>query len=78
MPELPTTNCIRELRATQGAMTQIELPKNLGVTRQTVNAIELGKYPPLTGSRLQDCRCIRTAARRSIAIQAIKPGIKKG
>jgi putative transcriptional regulator len=46
MPELPTTNCIRELRATQGAMTQIELPKNLGVTRQTVNAIELGKYPP--------------------------------
>lgn len=46
MPELPITNCIRELRATHGAMTQLELAQQLGVTRQTVNAIELGKYSP--------------------------------
>lgn len=27
-------------------MTQLELAKQIGVTRQTVNAIELGKYSP--------------------------------
>ena len=46
MPELPITNCIRELRAAHGEMTQLELAQQLGVTRQTVNAIELGKYSP--------------------------------
>jgi len=46
MPELPVTNCIRELRATHDEMTQLELAKKLGITRQTVNAIELRKYSP--------------------------------
>lgn len=46
MPELPISNCIRELRIEQGEMTQLELAKKIGVTRQTVNAIELGKYSP--------------------------------
>ena len=27
-------------------MTQLELARKIGVTRQTVNAIELGKYSP--------------------------------
>jgi len=27
-------------------MTQLNLAKQIGVTRQTVNAIELGKYSP--------------------------------
>ena len=27
-------------------MTKFELAKNLGVTRQTMNALELGKYSP--------------------------------
>lgn len=37
------TNNIREVR---GEMTQAELARQLGVTRQTVIAIEQGKYSP--------------------------------
>jgi len=40
------TNSIRALRFTNGEMTQAELAKRLGVTRQTVIAIEQGKYSP--------------------------------
>jgi putative transcriptional regulator len=39
-------NRIRELRAMHGEMTQQALADRLGVTRQTVIAIELGKYSP--------------------------------
>jgi putative transcriptional regulator len=39
-------NRIRELRAAHGEMTQQALADRIGVTRQTVNAIELGKYSP--------------------------------
>jgi putative transcriptional regulator len=39
-------NRIRELRFNQGEMTQQALAERIGVTRQTVNAIELGKYSP--------------------------------
>ena len=46
MPELPISNCLRELRATHDDMTQLELARQIGVTRQTINAIELGKYSP--------------------------------
>lgn len=46
MPKLPISNSIRELRAQHGEMTQQELGALIGVTRQTVNAIELGKYSP--------------------------------
>lgn len=40
------TNAIRELRAATGDMTQAELARRIGVTRQTVIAIEQGKYSP--------------------------------
>jgi putative transcriptional regulator len=39
-------NTIRRLRFDHGEMTQQELADTIGVTRQTVNAIELGKYSP--------------------------------
>ncbi len=39
-------NHIRDLRAARGDMTQQALADRIGVTRQTVNAIELGKYSP--------------------------------
>ncbi len=39
-------NQIRELRQKHREMTQQELADQIGVTRQTVNAIELGKYSP--------------------------------
>ncbi len=40
------TNDIRTLRAARGEMTQQELADRVGVTRQTVNAIEGNKYSP--------------------------------
>ncbi|HEX6928724.1 MAG TPA: helix-turn-helix transcriptional regulator [Gammaproteobacteria bacterium] len=40
------TNSIRALRFRHGEMTQAELAKRVGVTRQTVIAIENGKYSP--------------------------------
>jgi len=39
-------NQIRSLRFHHGEMTQQELADRIGVTRQTVNAIEGGKYSP--------------------------------
>ena len=39
-------NEIRRLRFQHGEMTQQQLAERIGVTRQTVNAIELGKYSP--------------------------------
>ena len=39
-------NEIRRLRFESGEMTQQALADRIGLTRQTVNAIELGKYSP--------------------------------
>ncbi|MCY4015161.1 MAG: helix-turn-helix transcriptional regulator [Gammaproteobacteria bacterium] len=39
-------NEIRTLRFHHGEMTQQQLAEKVGVTRQTVNAIEGGKYSP--------------------------------
>lgn len=39
-------NQIRALRFARGEMTQQELADKVGVSRQTVNAIEGGKYSP--------------------------------
>jgi putative transcriptional regulator len=40
------TNSIRALRFAHGEMTQAQLAERIGVTRQTVIAIEQGKYSP--------------------------------
>ena len=40
------TNTIRALRFRHGEMTQAELAQRIGVTRQTVIAIEQGRYSP--------------------------------
>lgn len=40
------TNSIRRLRFEHREMTQQDLAERVGVTRQTVNAIEAGKYSP--------------------------------
>lgn len=42
---LPVINQVRELRNQQG-WSQAELGERLGVSRQTVNAIETGRYDP--------------------------------
>ena len=43
--EVPVKNSVRELRA-QLDWTQADLADRLGVSRQTVNAIETEKYDP--------------------------------
>lgn len=43
---LPFTNDIRTLRFMQGEMTQADLGASAGVTRQTIAAIEQGRYSP--------------------------------
>jgi len=40
------TNSIRALRFTHGEMTQAQLAERIGVTRQTIIAIEQGRYSP--------------------------------
>jgi putative transcriptional regulator len=45
-PPPPITNTIRRLRFDHGEMTQQELADRIGMTRQTVAAIEQNKYSP--------------------------------
>jgi len=40
------TNAIRALRFAHGELTQAELAARVGVTRQTIIAIEQGRYSP--------------------------------
>lgn len=42
----PITNRIRELRETHGQLSQAALGQSVGVTRQTIIAIEQGRYSP--------------------------------
>ena len=46
MAETEITNQIRRLRFENGEMTQQQLADKAGVTRQTIIAIEAGKYAP--------------------------------
>ncbi|CAN5217963.1 helix-turn-helix transcriptional regulator [soil metagenome] len=42
----PIKNDIRRLRFEHGEMTQAELALRIGMTRQTIAAIEQGRYSP--------------------------------
>jgi len=55
------SNTIRALRFHAGEMTQAELGERIGVTRQTVAAIEQGKYSPTleTAFRIADVFRVR-------------------
>lgn len=46
VPERRVTNSVRTLRFLAGEMTQTDLGRRVGVTRQTIAAIESGKYSP--------------------------------
>lgn len=46
MANIPFDNDIRMLRFLTGEMTQGDLGEKVGVTRQTIAAIEQGKYSP--------------------------------
>ncbi|PKM09971.1 MAG: transcriptional regulator [Gammaproteobacteria bacterium HGW-Gammaproteobacteria-5] len=46
MASNPITNSIRRLRFDHGEITQEELARRCGVTRQTIISLEAGKYTP--------------------------------
>jgi putative transcriptional regulator len=46
MGQTTISNTIRRLRFERDEMTQQDLAERVGVTRQTINAIEAGKYSP--------------------------------
>ncbi|WP_282568092.1 helix-turn-helix transcriptional regulator [Devosia sp. FKR38] len=54
------TNSIRTLRFAQGEMTQADLADQVGVSRQTIIAIEQGKYSPTLEMAFQIARALKT------------------
>lgn len=52
----PITNRVRELREQHGSMTQAALGDAIGVTRQTVIAIEQNRYSPSLESAFRIAR----------------------
>ena len=52
----PITNRVRELRELHGQMSQAALAEAIGVTRQTVIAIEQGRYSPSLESSFRIAR----------------------
>ena len=59
-------NAIRRLRFERGEMTQQALADRIGVTRQTVNAIEAAKVLAHARTRVQDRRRVRETPGRSV------------
>jgi putative transcriptional regulator len=53
------TNSIRALRFAHGEMTQAQLAQQIGVTRQTIIAIEQGRYSPSLEMAFQIARVFR-------------------
>lgn len=58
-PPTRVTNRIRALRFAAAEMTQAELARRIGVTRQTVIAIEQGRYSPTLELAFQIARVFR-------------------
>ena len=55
------TNSIRSLRFTNGEMTQADLADRVGVTRQTIIAIEQGRYSPSLEMAFQIAQVFRVS-----------------
>ena len=55
------TNEIRRLRFDRGEMTQADLADRIGVTRQTVIAIEQGRYSPTLEMAFRIARALDVA-----------------
>ena len=53
------TNSIRALRFAAGEMTQADLADRVGVTRQTIIAIEQGRYSPTLEMAFRIARVFR-------------------
>lgn len=55
------TNSIRALRFASGEMTQADLASRINVTRQTIIAIEQGRYSPSLEMAFQIARVFRVS-----------------
>ena len=55
------TNSIRQLRFAANEMTQADLAERVGVTRQTIIAIEQGRYSPSLEMAFQIARAFGVA-----------------
>ena len=55
-PKTPIVNRIRVLREQHGGLTQAQLAEAIGVTRQTVIAIEQNRYSPTLESAFRIAR----------------------
>ncbi|HVS20129.1 MAG TPA: helix-turn-helix transcriptional regulator [Planctomycetota bacterium] len=74
MPE-PTavSNRMRELRFQCGEMTQQRLADEVGVTRQTINAVEGGKYAPSLEVAFRIARALGSPLEEVFRYGAAKP-----
>ncbi len=59
MSPTKVANSIRALRFAHGEMTQAELAERVGVTRQTIIAIEQAKYSPTLEMAFRIARVFR-------------------
>jgi len=55
------TNTIRQLRFAHGEMTQADLADRVGLTRQTIIAIEQGRYSPSLEMAFQIARVFKVS-----------------
>jgi putative transcriptional regulator len=56
------TNCVRDLRSAAAGMTQQDLADRVGVTRQTIVALEGGAYTPSLTLALRIARVFSKSA----------------
>lgn len=67
-------NDIRRLRFEHHEMTQQALADKIGVTRQTINAIELGKYSPSLEMAFQIAEAFGVPLDRVFQYEVVKRG----
>jgi putative transcriptional regulator len=66
-------NHVRRLRFEQGEVTQEELAQRAGVTRQTIIALEAGRYNPSLLLAFRIARALNTPLERVFEHQPAKP-----
>ena len=74
MPANEVKNCIRRLRFEHDEMTQAELADRVGVTRQTIIAIEAGKYMPSLPLAFKLARTFGLGVEEVFQLNNDKPG----
>ena len=70
------SNQIRRLRFEAGEMTQAELAKRIGVTRQTIIAIEQGRYSPSLEMAFQIARAFDVTLDEVFRYEAAEGGTR--